>query len=149
MKPGRQSVILEILSERTIETQQDLMEALADRGVKTTQATLSRDIRDLGLIKTTGPDGKSRYVKSAQHEIKQDSSRLSTIVRESVLSFDTAKNLFIIKTIPGLANAVGSAIDGMVHEGLVGTLAGDDTCFVAFKTDAYAEAFLKQMEGMV
>jgi len=133
MKPGRQNVILEIIAEKEIETQHQLMLALADRGIKSTQATLSRDIKDMRLVKQLGPSGKYRYV--AQDRETDDSAhvKLRTIFMESVLSFDCAQNLLVLKTLPGLASAACSAIDSMHLENLVGSLAGDDTAFLAMK----------------
>ena len=113
MKPGRQSVILEIISERDIETQHQLMQALAERGVKSTQATLSRDIKDMRLVKELGPKGSYRYVQAARSEQDNYSQKLKTILKESLVSFDVAQNLLVIKTLPGLAPAACSAIDGI------------------------------------
>ena len=122
MKLGRQSVIMEIISERDIETQNQLMEALAERGVKSTQATLSRDIRDMRLVKELGPKG--------------------------VVSYDLAQNILVIKTLPGLANGACSALDGMEIDGLVGTLAGDDTAFLAMKDNASALNLYKEIDQL-
>ena len=133
MKPGRQSVILDIISKQDIGTQNQLLEALAERGIKSTQATLSRDMKDMRLIKETGPDGKVRYAKPAEADDRSNTSRLHKILKESVLSLDVAQNLLIMKTLSGLASGACSAIDSMHFEGLVGTLAGDDTAFLAMK----------------
>ena len=133
MKLGRQSVIMEIISERDIETQNQLMEALAERGVKSTQATLSRDIRDMRLVKELGPKGNYRYVAAAKQEAPDLDQRLKKIFKESVTSYDVAQNILVIKTLPGLANGACSALDGMDIDGLVGTIAGDDTAFIAMK----------------
>ena len=149
MKPGRQSIILELISEQDIETQFDLMEALAKKGIQTTQATLSRDIRDLRLIKETGPNGRTRYARSKEAETRAEDDRLKRILRDSIQNADLAQNLLVIKTIPGLASGVCSAIDNMKHEGLVGTIAGDDTAFIAFKDNDSAIKFYNLMEGML
>ena len=133
MKAGRQSVILEIITERDIETQHQLMLALAERGIKSTQATLSRDIKDMRLVKQLGPSGNYRYVVSDSDSDLAARVKLGTIFLESVLSYDVAQNLLILKTLPGLASAACSAIDTMHLENLVGSLAGDDTVFLAMK----------------
>lgn len=133
MKPGRQNVILEIISEQEIETQHQLLEALALRGIRSTQATLSRDIKDMGLVKQLGPNGVYRYVASGHANDEEARQRLKTIFRESVLSFDLAQNLLVIKTLPGLASAACSAIDANHIENLVGSIAGDDTAFLAMR----------------
>lgn len=146
MKPGRQSVILEIISEQEIETQHQLLQALAERGVKSTQATLSRDIKDMRLVKELGPNGNYRYVTAAKPENDDFEQRLKTIFKESVVSYDVAQNLFIIKTLPGLAPAACSAIDAMQIRGLVGSLAGDDTAFLAMKDNESAQNLYHEIE---
>lgn len=133
MKPGRQNAILEIISEKDIETQNQLMQELAARGVKSTQATLSRDIKDMRLVKELGPSGNYRYVVAAKTETTDLDMRLKKILRESLVSYDVAQNLLVIRTLPGLASAACSAFDSMEIENLVGTLAGDDTAFLAMQ----------------
>ena len=146
MKPGRQSVILEIISKEDIETQNQLLDALAKRGIKSTQATLSRDIKDMRLIKELGPGGKYRYVSAAVPANDDFDLRLRKIFKESVVSYDVAQNILVIKTLPGLAPAAGSAIDNMHIEGLVGTLAGDDTAFLAMRDNAAALHLFHEIE---
>ena len=133
MKLDRQNVIMEIIAQQDIETQNQLLEALAARGVKSTQATLSRDIRDMRLIKELGPNGNYRYVMAANQDNADLDARLRKIFKECVLSYDLAQNILVIKTLPGLAQAAGSTLDGMDIPGLVGTIAGDDTAFLALK----------------
>ena len=148
MKLGRQSVIMEIINERDIETQNQLMDALAERGVKSTQATLSRDIRDMRLVKELGPKGNYRYVAAAKQETPDLDARLKKIFKESLVSYDVAQNIVVLKTLPGLANGACSALDGMDIEGLVGTLAGDDTAFLAMKDNASANKLYKELESL-
>ena len=148
MKLGRQSVIMEIINERDIETQNQLMDALAERGVKSTQATLSRDIRDMRLVKELGPKGNYRYVAAAKQETPDLDVRLKKIFKESLVSYDVAQNIVVLKTLPGLANGACSALDGMDIEGLVGTLAGDDTAFLAMKDNASANTLYKESESL-
>ena len=118
MKPGRQNAILEIISEKDIETQNQLMQELAARGVKSTQATLSRDIKDMRLVKELGPSGNYRYVVAAKTETTDLDMRLKKILRESLVSYDVAQNLLVIRTLPGLASAACSAFDSMEIENL-------------------------------
>ena len=148
MKPDRQNAILEIIAERDIETQHQLLKALAERGVKSTQATLSRDIKDMRLIKELGPSGNYRYVAAGKAEADGTEQRLKTIFKESVVSFDVAQNLIVIRTLPGLAPAACSAIDGMDIQGLVGTLAGDDTAFLAMRDTDAAQTLYHEMERL-
>ena len=149
MKLGRQSVIMEIINERDIETQNQLMAALAERGVKSTQATLSRDIRDMRLVKELGPKGTYRYVAAVKQDTPDLDQRLKKIFKESVVSYDLAQNILVIKTLPGLANGACSALDGMEIDGLVGTLAGDDTAFLAMKDNTSAINLYKEIDQLV
>lgn len=149
MKLDRQSVIMDIISERDIETQNQLMEALAERGLKSTQATLSRDIREMRLVKELGPRGNYRYVAAAKQDNSDLDIRLKKIFRESVVSYDVAQNILVIKTLPGLASAACSALDGMSIDGLVGTIAGDDTAFLAMKDNNSATTLYKEIEQLI
>ena len=149
MKPGRQNVILDIISSTEIETQNQLLQALALRGVKSTQATLSRDIKDMRLVKELGSNGKYRYVVSAKQDTDDKTNRLKKILRESIISYDVAQNLFIIKTLPGLASAACSAFDGMELENIVGTIAGDDTAFLAMRTSDEALKLYHEIEEIL
>lgn len=149
MKSSRQNVILQIISENDIETQAQLITALAERGVSSTQATLSRDIKDLQLVKELGENGKYRYVISGKSKNVDHEARLKKIFRESVTSICVAQNIIIIKTLPGLASAACSTLDTMHIDNLAGTLAGDDTAFIAMKDNASAEDFCKMIEDMM
>lgn len=148
MKPDRQSMILKIIAEQDIETQGQLLEALSERGVKSTQATLSRDLRDMRLVKELGPNGNYRYAEPARNTNDDYEQRLKKILRESVVSYDYAQNLLIIKTLPGLASAACSAFDSMNIDGLVGTLAGDDTAFLALRDNAAALDLYHRIEDI-
>ena len=147
MKPARQNVILDIISTQEIETQHQLMQALSERGIRSTQATLSRDIKEMGLVKQLGTNGKYRYVASGRGNEEEARLKLRTIFRESVLSCDTAQNLVVIKTMPGLASAAWAAIDAMRVGKLVGTIAGDDTAFFAMKDLDGARELCEMIDG--
>jgi transcriptional regulator of arginine metabolism len=147
MKTARQNVILEIIGERDIETQNQLMEALRERGVKSTQATLSRDIKELRLVKELSPSGRYRYTAAKTSGTAHD-DRLRKIFHESVVSCDTAQNIIVLKTLPGLAMAASSAIDGMGIPDLVGTVAGDDTVFLAMRDLKAADAFSQEIKAL-
>lgn len=148
MKTARQNVILQIIAERDIETQSQLIEALAEHGVSSTQATLSRDIKDLQLVKELGDSGKYRYVVSGKSKNTDHELRLKKIFRESVTAYNTAQNLVVLKTLPGLAPAACSALDAMIIDNLVGTIAGDDTAFLAMKDSQSAENFCREIGEM-
>lgn len=149
MKSTRQAMILELISQQDIETQNQMMEALMERGIKSTQATLSRDIKELRLVKELSPSGTYRYVVVNRDELSDFDIRLRKIFRECVLSYDYAQNLVILRTMPGLANAAASALDHMSVPDLVGTLAGDDTVFLAMRTNEAAALFYMEIEAML
>lgn len=152
MKNKRQAKILELIAAQKIETQNHLAAVLQKAGFHTTQATVSRDIRALGLTKEFGTNGRMCYAaprKDAHPVIPPEhSERLRTIFRESVTNLARAQNLVILKTLPGLAPAACAAIDTMQFRGLVGTLAGDDTAFLALQDNAAAESFLETISSM-
>lgn len=149
VKNKRQKAILKIIQTQEIETQNQLIEALNAAGVKSTQATVSRDIKELHLIKELTPQGKYRYVVGQKQDVQNYAARLKTIFKESVTSFDSAQNIVVIKTLPGLAMAACSAIDSMNIKNLVGSIAGDDTAFLAMTDAAAAEAFCAEIESML
>ena len=134
MKNDRQTAVLQIIEETAVETQEQLMQLLAVRGFACTQATVSRDIKQLHLMKA--PDGKGgyRYAVSAQMPKLNFEEKLQTIFRECVVSAENAQNLAIIKTMNGMANAAAFALDSMKDTDIVGTLAGDDTVLLYFTT---------------
>ena len=142
MKSVRQNVILEIISTQEIETQNQLMQALNERGISSTQATLSRDIKELRLVKELS-GGRYRYSVPSQTSSPEHSERLRKIFREGVISCDTA-----LKTLPGLAQAASSAMDSMDIPALVGTVAGDDTVFLAMRDVKSAEAFCEEVRKL-
>ena len=141
MKSKRQAKILEIISNRNIETQEQLLAELQAEGFRGTQATISRDIKELRIVKELTSLGTYRYTISASDLGSSFSARLNTIFRECVISFDYAQNIIVVRTLPGLASAAGSAIDAMNLSTIVGTLAGDDTVMIVMR-DTNAAATL-------
>lgn len=148
-KYARQTKILEIIEENEIETQEELADLLKKQGIEVTQATISRDIRELGIVKVMTNYGKYMYATLNQ---KQDcvTERLITIFKNSITSIEIAGNLLVLKTLPGAAQIAGSAIDSMNINNIVGTIAGDDTIFVAVneteKTIEVLDFFKKLIE---
>ena len=149
MKAKRQQEILRIIGERDVETQDQLLAELRARGVQSTQATISRDIKELHLIKELTGYGTYRYAVSERKASLNLAGRLRTIFKESVTSFDMAQNIVVLKTMPGLANAAGAAIDGMEIEDLVGSLAGDDTAILIMRTNEAAVEFCDEIHKML
>ncbi len=148
MRTERQEKILEIVEKTPVATQKELVEALARAGFHATQATVSRDIRALGLVREQTPGGRARYAR-AKTRTADEQSRLRNIFRECVVSVDRAQNLVVVKTLPGLAPAACSAIDKMNIRVLVGTIAGDDTAFLALRDDDAAEEIRRRMAKLL
>ena len=146
MKNQRQELLLEIITAESIETQEQLLAALEKKGVRSTQATISRDIKQLHLVKQPTGHGTYRYAVSSQRSHLNFADRLRNIFRQSVLSVDYAQNLVVLKTMPGLAQGAASALDGMENTGVVGSLAGDDTVVLIMRDTAGAEEFCREVK---
>jgi len=143
VKGKRQQEILRIIEEQDIDTQDQLLAELRARGLQSTQATISRDIKEL-----TGY-GTYRYAVSERKASLNVASRLRTIFKEGVISFDLAQNIIVLKTMPGVASAACAAIDGMEITGLVGSLAGDDTAMLVMRTNEDAQEFCNEIHTML
>lgn len=140
---------MEIISTRNVETQEQLLAELQKAGFRGTQATISRDIKELRIVKEQTSFGTYRYAVSAGEVPGSFSTRLNAIFRECVTGFDYAQNLIVIRTMPGLASAAGSAIDGMNLSVVVGTLAGDDTLLVIMRDNNAAAAFCGEIQNLL
>lgn len=149
MKSQRQAKIMEIISNRNVETQEQLLQELQSAGFRSTQATISRDIKELQLVKELGLAGSYRYVVSDRKGKGEHNERLQTIFRQGVISVAVAQNLIVVKTMPGLAGAAGSALDHMHIEHMVGTLAGDDTALLIMADNQSAENFCSEIQEML
>ena len=149
MKKERQNAVLKVIAATDVETQNQLIEELAKVGIESTQATVSRDIKELHLIKELTSRGTYRYAVSDRPDTQNNTARLKGIFRESVLSYANAQNIVVIKTLPGLAPAACGTIDSMGIKSIVGSIAGDDTGFLAMNDVAAAEKFCKEIEDML
>ena len=149
MKSQRQAKIVEIISTRNVETQEQLLAALQEEGFRGTQATISRDIKELRIVKELTSLGTYRYTTSSSELSGTFSSRLNTIFRESVVSFDYAQNIIVVRTLPGLASAAASALDAMNMSAVVGTLAGDDTVMIVMRDHNAAAAFCGEIKNLI
>ena len=149
MKSKRQAKIMEIISTTNVETQEQLLKELQEAGFTSTQATISRDIKELHLIKELTGYGTYRYAVSERKASLNVASRLRTIFKEGVISFDLAQNIIVLKTMPGVASAACAAIDGMEITGLVGSLAGDDTAMLVMRTNEDAQEFCNEIHTML
>ena len=148
MKSQRQSKIIELISAQDIETQEQLLAALEGAGFHSTQATISRDIKELRIVKELSPAGSYRYTVQ-QNDSANLFSRLNNIFRESVIKVDFAQNIVVVKTLPGLANGACSAVDSMDTAYIVGTIAGDDTALIVMRDVEYAKEFCEELRGIV
>jgi transcriptional regulator of arginine metabolism len=150
MKSDRQVKILELIREQDVETQEELSDLLRKAGYQVTQATVSRDIRELKLTKVSVNGSRQKYV-SYSNRPEDMSNKYVTILREGFVSIDAAMNLIVIKTVSGMAMAVAAALDAMEWQEIMGCIAGDDTIMCALhnenETSVVRDRILKIMEG--
>ena len=148
MKTGRQSKIIEIIQKNEVETQEELSEYLVREGYSVTQATVSRDIRELKLTKISMNNGRQKYaiLNDATDDMSQKYAR---ILRDGFVSMDMAQNILVIKTVSGMANAVCAALDSMQLQEIVGSIAGDDTIMCAIRTVDDTTALMKKIRKIV
>ena len=149
MKSQRQAKIVEIISNINVETQEQLLEKLQEAGFTSTQATISRDIKELRIVKELTSFGTYRYTTAAKELPSSFSGRLNAIFRECVTDFDYAQNIIVIHTLPGLASAAASALDAMNMSVVLGTLAGDDTVMVVMRDNNSAAAFCGEIKSLM
>lgn len=147
-KYTRQRKILEIIEKYDVETQEELAEFLKRAGIEITQATISRDIKELRLVKVLTKNGTYKYAV-VDDRLEGTTDRLITIFRNSVISLDIAGHIVVLKTLPGAAQVCGSAIDSLKLNGVVGTLAGDDTVFVAVGNDKDIDLVVKTFQNVL
>ena len=148
MKATRQAMILQIIETEDIETQEELAEQLGRHGVKVTQATVSRDIKELRLLKVLSPGGRYKYATAERAE-QGTGDRFIRIFSESVLTITPSDNLIVIKTLSASANAAAEAIDSLKWPEVLGTLAGDNTILVVVRSGAEAEGVAGRFREMV
>ncbi len=147
MKNNRQSKILDIIKNTEIETQEELAEHLVNIGIKVTQATISRDIKELRLVKIMAKSGKYKYAAN-DNDNYAFSDRFIRIFSESILSVEHANNLVVIKTLSGSANAATEALDSMNMPEIIGTLAGDNTILIVAKSEKDVNSILKKINDI-
>lgn len=144
----RQRTILNIIKEKEIETQEELAQCLLEEDIDITQATISRDIKELRLVKVLTSNGNYKYA-NMDSKAKGIDQRLKDIFKTTVLKVDKADNLLVIKTISGAANLCAKAIDSLSLEGVVGTIAGQDTIFVALKSDKFFKSVKLEIQELL
>ena len=148
MKRARQAEILNIIQAVDVETQEQLLDELKARGFSATQATISRDIKELRLMKELSGGGY-RYASSERKGMADSDARLRNIFKEGVTSVDRAQNIVVVRTMPGLASAACSALDSMEIPGMVGSLAGDDTGILIMRDNDAAERFNQEVHKLL
>ena len=149
MKGLRQAKIIEIISNKNVETQEQLLEELRAAGFHSTQATISRDIKELHIVKELTTFGTYRYTSANDEMSGSFSTKLNTIFREAITKFDYARNMVVIHTLPGLASAAASAIDAMNMSVILGTIGGDDTVLVIMRDENSASAFVGEIHHLL
>lgn len=148
MKLKRHEKIIELIGKYDIETQDELADRLRAEGFQVTQATVSRDIRELKLSKVPGRGGRQKYALLNRQE-HQMAEKYVGILREAFVSMDHAQNILVIKTVSGMAMAVGAALDNIGWKEIVGCIAGDDTIMCVIRTEEDARAVMSELEKIV
>ena len=148
MKAKRHAIIREIVERQNIQTQEELAEALRAHGMVVTQATVSRDIKEMHLLKVLSEDGGYRYA-TIDRENQSTSDRLIRMLSDSVLDMASANNLIVIHTLPGSAHISAEAIDSLKWTEVLGTIAGDNTILVIVRSNEEVEAVIKRFKGIV
>lgn len=148
MKSVRHDLILDIIDKKDIETQEELAAELKARGVKVTQATVSRDIKELRLLKVLSENGGYKYATAERAE-KGMSERFIRILAESVMTIESAVNLIVIKTISASAQAAAEAIDSLKWPELLGTIAGDNTILVIARSEDAVESVVSRFHALI
>lgn len=149
MKRARQAEILKIIQSLDVDTQEQLLAELKQRGFASTQATISRDIKELRLVKVLTGGGRYHYAVSDRKSEGNTDVRLRNIFKEGVTAVDVAQNIVVIRTMPGLAPAACSALDGMEITGMVGSLAGDDTGILIMRDNTAADQFSREVHKLL
>ena len=149
MKRKRHDAIIRIITERVVETQGQLTEQLIAEGHDVTQATVSRDIKELRLIKISDKDNRYKYALPGRENDADIKERYTTVLKHSTVTVQNAMNMVVVKTIPGSAQACAMAIETLGFKNIVGVIAGDDTVFLAMNSISDAEGFIKELSGKI
>ncbi|SHN53293.1 transcriptional regulator, ArgR family [Butyrivibrio hungatei DSM 14810] len=148
MKKNRHDKIIEIIARNVVETQEQLAALLKDAGYDVTQATVSRDIRQMKLTKQVTEDGKSKYVyTTADSDVMQD--KYVSVLKAGFVSMDLAQNILVMKTVSGMAMALAAALDALNFPQIVGCIAGDDTIMIAIKTNEEAVEIMEEIQHLM
>ena len=149
MKSRRHELIKKIIGEEIIETQEALAEALRSRHMRVTQATISRDLKELFLIKVPAGGGRYRYAVSPHESVRFSEGRMKRLFKDNVMRCDYSENIVLVKTIPGAAATVAAALDASDWQEVIGTVAGDDSIFVLVKPKDAAEELVTRIQEFI
>ena len=149
MKLNRHNTILNLINSKNIETQSELTQELLNMGFAVTQATVSRDIKDLHIIKLQTGDGHYKYAQAGSSNVPKGGNRVKSIFSNSVLSVDSALNQIVIKTLSGMAQAAAIMIESMDWPDVLGTVAGDDTVLVIVRSEEGANELSEKLKGII
>lgn len=149
MKLSRHTKILDLISEYNIDTQEELAKRLSESGYNVTQATVSRDIKDLKLVKVLSDDGVHKYVQGGNRESNATEKNFRSILANSVITIESAINIVVIKTHAGMAQAVGFIVDSLGFDEVIGCVAGDDTLLCVTKTEKNASFLVEKIRLMI
>lgn len=148
MKAKRQALIREIVEAQSIQTQEELAEALRARGMVVTQATVSRDIREMHLLKVLAEDGSYRYATMEKNDTSVN-DRLIRMLSDSVVEMNSANNLIVIHTLSGSAHVAAEAVDNLKWPEIIGTIAGDNTILLVVRANDEVDAVMKRFRGLI
>ena len=148
MKNKRQEKILEFIKNENIDTQDGLLMRLKEHGFEVTQATVSRDIKELKLVKVATGEGGYKYAARDENDLKQTVKYLN-IMKETVVSLKCANNIIVVKTYTGMAQAACAAIDAVYHSRILGSIAGDDTIFIALESSDLANGLVGEINSKI
>lgn len=148
MKKSRHSKIVELIESYDIETQDELASKLKEEGFQVTQATVSRDIRELALSKISMGEGRQKYV-CFKHTDDCPGEKYIRVLKDGFVSMDRAQNILVLKTVPGMAMAVAAAVDAMKMKEIVGSIAGDDTIMAAIRTEEDTLHVMEKLQRML
>lgn len=149
MKTHRQARVKEIVERVVIRTQDELAEALRNEGIDVTQATVSRDIKEMMLVKVPTGDGCYRYAFPSEQNVTVSAARLEKTFQDSVLSVNSSGNIIVLRTLPGTAQAVAYVLDNIRWPEIIGTVAGDDTIFLVVKPEKAVEKVIERFESIM
>lgn len=149
LKKNRHNTILEIIARQEIDTQEELARQLKEAGYDVTQATVSRDIRELNLYKVSAESGRQKYAILQQEDSRHLEDKYIRVLKDGFSSMDMAQNILVVKTVPGMAMAVAAAIDAMHFQEIVGSIAGDDTIMMAVRTVEDTEKLMGRIRELL